>query len=199
MEKQAYIFIGRSGCGKGTQVDLLMDFLRKDPNKKILEVETGSQFREFINGEDYSNKIAKEIGSQGKLQPMFLTVWIWAASLVENLKGGEDLIFDGTPRKKDEADVLDSVFGFYDYEKPKIIYINVSREWATERLLARKEKEGRKDDEIEKINIRQDWFDTDVMETIDWYKANSNYKFLDIKGEQSIEDVHQEIMNKLGE
>jgi adenylate kinase family enzyme len=122
---------------------------------------------------------------------------LWSSALIENLKGDEDLILDGMPRKKDQADVLHSVFDFYSYGKPKVIYINVPREWATEKLLTR--KDGRDDDQIEKINTRQDWFDTDVIPVLEFYKNHPEYEFLDINGNQTIEEVHSEIMSKIGD
>jgi len=192
MEKKAYILIGRSGCGKGTQSKLLIEQLEKQ-NRKVFSVETGSKFREFIKGDTYSSKLAKEIGDRGELQPMFLALSLWATDLISNMKGDEDLLLDGMPRKKDQADVLHSVFGFYGYEKPKVIYVNVSREWSEARLLAR----GRGDDEVEKIKRRMDWFETDVMPVVDFYRDHREYDFLDINGEQTIEEVHQEIMDNL--
>jgi len=192
-KKQAYIIIGRSGCGKGTQAELLINNLKNDLNRKVFDLQTGDKFRTFVKGEGYTNKLAKEIGDRGELQPMFLVLSLWASALIENLEGDEDLVLDGMPRKKDQADVLHSVFDFYGYGKPKVVYINVSREWAEEKLLAR----GRGDDEAEKIKRRQDWFDTDVIPVLDFYKNHADYEFLDINGDQSIEDVHQEIMNKL--
>lgn len=195
MEKQAYIFIGRSGCGKGTQAELFMEFLKKNSQKDIFYLQTGDEFRKFIKQEGYSNALANEISPQGKLQPMFLTVMLWAKALVENLKGDEHVVFDGTPRKKDEADVLESVFDFYDYKKPTVFYINVPREWATEKLLAR----GRGDDELEKINRRQDWFDIEVSLTLDFYKNSDKHNFVEVNGNQSIEEVHKELINKMKE
>lgn len=193
--KQAYIFIGRSGCGKGTQVDLLINHLKNDLGRNVYDLQSGDKFREFVKGDGYSNKLSKAIGDRGELQPMFLVLALWASALVEDLKGDEDLVLDGMPRKKDQADVLDSVFGFYGYGKAKVVYINVSREWATARLLGR----GRGDDEVEKIETRQNWFDTDVVPVLEFYKNHPNYEFLDINGEQTIEEVHNEIMSKLGE
>ena len=190
--KQAYLFIGRSGCGKGTQVDLLIEQLKKQ-GRNIFSLETGSKFREFIKGSSYSNKLAKEINDKGELQPMFLALSLWSVDFIENLKGDEDLVLDGMPRKKDQADVLHSVFEFYDYKKPKVIYINVDREWAEEKLLAR----GRKDDEIENIKRKMNWFDIDVLPVLDFYKNHGGYEFLEINGEQTIEEVHQEIVEKI--
>jgi len=88
---------------------------------------------------------------------------------------------------------LDSAIRFYKRKDPVVIYLNVSREWSIQRLLNR----GRSDDDIEQINKRLDWFDEDVIPAIDYLKNNSTYNFIDINGEQTIEEVFREIEQKI--
>jgi len=85
-KKQAYIIIGRSGCGKGTQAELLINNLKNDLNRKVFDLQTGDKFRTFVKGEGYTNKLAKEIGDRGELQPMFLALSLWSVDFIENLK-----------------------------------------------------------------------------------------------------------------
>ncbi|MFA6339249.1 MAG: nucleoside monophosphate kinase [Candidatus Paceibacterota bacterium] len=193
MKPQTFIFIGRSGCGKGTQADLLIKALKeKDSSIPIQYLETGNKFREFITQENnYTSSLAREITSVGGLQPEFLAVWMWSHVFVENLKGGEHLIIDGTPRKLQEAHVLDSAMDFYKREKPYVIYMDVSRDEAVGRLKGRNRED---DTKIDSINKRLDWFETDVMPAIEYYKKNPKYKFLDIVGERPIEVIHKELM-----
>lgn len=194
MDKKAYIFIGRSGCGKGTQAKLLIEKLKTDyDNKEIYYLETGQSFRNFLSVDTYSSLLSKKINEEGGLQPEFLAVWAWSHLLVENLKDGQSLIIDGTPRKKHEATVLDSAFKFYGYNLPTIININVSREWSREKLLAR----GRNDDNNDDIEARLNWFDTDVIPAIEFFKNNPEYKYVEINGEQTVEDVHRELTEKV--
>ena len=48
VKQQSFIFMGRSGCGKGTQAKLLMEYLKKiDPARDIFYLETGAGVREF--------------------------------------------------------------------------------------------------------------------------------------------------------
>jgi len=80
------------------------------------------------------------------------------------------------------------------YEKPVVIYVDVSENWAKERLLGR----GREDDKDgEEINNRMNWFETDVLPALDIYSRDPRYKYLHINGEQSIEEVQKEILEKL--
>lgn len=191
---KAFIFMGRSGCGKGTQVELLKQKIAEVyKGKKILHIETGALFRQLLKSDSYTQKLTKEIVETGGLMPEVMAVAMWSKFLLENFTGEENLLFDGCPRKLVEAKLLDSALKFYKIPKPTIIYMNVTREWATERLLAR----GRKDDTKEGIESRMNWFDNDVLPVINSYKEDLSYNFIEVNGEQTIEQVQQEINNKL--
>lgn len=192
---QTVILIGRSGCGKGTQGDLLKEWIHQSDHKKqqILYVESGNNFRQFIRGDNLSAKQALNIYEKDERQPDFLACCLWGQSLINDLDKNMHLIFDGAPRSLPESVLITSAIDFYEREDPKVIYINVSRKWSEEKLLAR----GRTDDRtLSKINKRLDWFDKDVVPAIEFFKNNPRYKFLEINGEQTIENVHQEILAK---
>lgn len=187
------IFIGRSGCGKGTQADLFKERIAKQDAEKrpILYVESGEHFRRFIRGDNYSSRLSQEIYKQDERQPDFLACLMWGNLLVEQLDEKMHLIFDGAPRARDEAEILTSALKFYKREKPVAVYINVSREWSEERLLAR----GRSDDlNLQKIDKRLDWFDKDVLPAIEYFKNHPFFRLIEVNGEQSIERVHSDIV-----
>ncbi|MEN9649242.1 MAG: hypothetical protein RL094_209 [Candidatus Parcubacteria bacterium] len=193
MTPKTFILIGRSGSGKGTQAKLLREALasKETEGRNIYYVETGARFREFIQGESYSSSLAAEINKIGARQPDFLAVWNWAHYLVHDMTGEEHLMFDGTPRSYGEAVIIDGALKFYKREKPIVVYLNVSREWSRKHLLAR----GRMDDKTEdEVDRRLNWFDTDVMPAVEYFKKHPEYQFVDVHGEQSIEEVHQEII-----
>ena len=193
--QKTYIFIGRSGCGKGTQIKLLSEKLKeKNPEININYVSTGKDLREFWGEDNYTHKLSKKIVDEGVLQPEFLVVYLWGQDLVRDMKGNEHLIFDGTPRRLNEAEVLDSAIRFYGRENPVVVYMNVSREWSVEKLLSR----GRSDDDKEQIKKRLNWFDRDVVPALEYLKNNSTYKFVEINGEQTIEEVFEEMIKKIG-
>jgi adenylate kinase family enzyme len=195
MSPQTFIFIGRSGCGKGTQSELLQKKLKeKDISGEIFYLEAGAKFREFIQGEKYSNKLSAQIYKDGKRQPDFLAVHIWSHLLSENFKGTEHLFLDGICRSLPEAMTFTTALEFYN-RQATVVYINVSREWSQERLLAR----GRSDDKsVEEIKKRLDWFDRDSAPAIGYFGVNERYSLLTINGEQTIEKVHQDVVEKLG-
>jgi adenylate kinase len=187
------IFIGRSGCGKGTQVALYMNKLKEINGLNTLHVETGSFFREFIKSSSYTSQITKGIVDTGGLMPESIVIGLWVNYLINNFTGKENLVFDGAPRKLCEATLLDGTLKFYNIQKYKVVYINVSREWASTRLLAR----GRKDDTKEGIEKRMAWFDKDVLPSVEFFKQNEDCEFIDINGEQTIDQVSEEILKKV--
>ncbi len=190
---QTVIFIGRSGCGKGTQADLLRNRIAKLDKEKhhILYVETGEHFRKFIRGSNFSSKLSNTLYEADERQPDFLATWMWTSMLIEELHEDMHLIFDGAPRSMSEAENLHSALNFYHREKPTILYLDVSRKWSEKHLLSR----GRMDDvNIARIDKRLDWFDRDVVPAIEFFRNNPYYRFFEIDGEQSIEEVHRDII-----
>ena len=193
MSPYTFVFIGRSGCGKGTQAGLLMQHMQeKYPSESIFYLETGQQFRDFTSKTGYTNILAKKVQEIGGLQPAFLAVWMWAHILIEKLSGKENLFIDGTPRKLGEAIIFTESMKFYG-RKPYIIYLDVSRKWSEDRLKERQ----RTDDMSDTIKKRLDWFETEVIPAIEYFKSNIDVNFLNINGEKSIQDVHDDILSKV--
>jgi len=194
MKPQAFIFIGRSGCGKGTQVKLLTDVLaKKFPQTQTMYISTGAELREFIKGDTYTEKKSKEIYNVGGLQPEFLAVGMWVNRFFRDFNGTQNVIMDGMPRKLHEAGVLHSCLEFYEFDKPWVINIEISPEESAKRLLARK----RFDDNDAEIKKRLEWYETDVVPTLTYYDGNPKYNFLKIFGERPVEEIHADIIAKL--
>lgn len=193
MNPKAIVFFGRSGCGKGTQAKLLADYL-KGKSREVLYVETGNAFREFTKGESLTSKNIQDILKNGHLIPVFLPIWVWTDFMIKNFTGKEDMILDGVCRRKEEAIALDSAFDFYQIEKPIVILMNVSKDWSYTRMMERK----RADDTPEKIQNRLNWYERDVVPSIEYFHTKSGYNFIEINGEQTIENVHKDIIKALG-
>jgi len=195
MNPQTFFFTGRSGSGKGTQAQLLIQTLKQsDPGHPVLYVQTGAELRQFIQGDTYTQKICKELYDSGGLQPEFIAVYQWVKVLVEKYTGREHIIFDGTPRRLHEAGVTTSILDYYKLDKPWVFNIEISDEEAVKRLLARK----RMDDSEEDIRVRLYWYETEVVPVVEYFKNNNNFRFANIDGMRSVETIHQEIVSKLG-
>ena len=194
MTPQTYIFIGRSGCGKGTQAELLKKHLLDTTKKSIFYMETGARFREFIERDGVTPERARAVMKSGDRQPDFLAIWMWAHFFVGLSELDQHWILDGTPRSLYEAEILDGGLQFYGRPKPRIVHIAVSREWSKERLTARKRADDIRPEDIEK---RMNWFDHDVLPAVEFFKTNKGCDFFEINGEQPITNVWQELLSKI--
>ena len=191
-KKKTLIFVGNSGCGKGTQAGLIEKKLKED-GQKVAHIELGSEFRDFLSMTTYTAKAAQEIAQKGGLQPEFLAVHLWSKMLNLYYSPDKHLILDGTPRTLREAYVLDGALKFYKVEEPVVIYIKTSRETATQRMLSRE----RKDDTEEKIKNRLDWFEKKVLKAIDFFREDDYYDFIEVDGEGTIEEIQAQIVRRL--
>lgn len=192
MNSKAFIFFGRSGCGKGTQAKLLSDFL-KNQGRKVIYVETGSSLRELGSKDNLFGRNISSILKNGLLIPVFIPIWVWTKIIVENFSGAEDMVLDGVCRRLEESVALDSAFDFYNIEKPSIIIINVSEKWSYSRMMERK----RADDTPEKIQNRLGWYTKDVVPSFEYFRNKMKYNFIEIDGEQPIEKVHKDLVTAL--
>ena len=194
MDKKVFIFFGRSGSGKGTQAELLVDYLKeKDSDRKVIYIETGQEFREFIQRDNFTSNKVKGILDDGGLLPEFLPIWIWTSALVREYTGDNNIVFDGISRRAPEASVVDGALDFYDFNERYVVYLNVSNEWSKERMFER----GRYDDNEHDIANRLSWYEENVAPVVEIFRKNDKYTFLDINGEQSIDDVHKAIISAI--
>ena len=195
MLPDTFIFFGRSGSGKGTQAELLMQALKERGARDMLYIETGALFRSFVtDNKNLTSTLTGNVMNEGGFLPPFLPIWIWTNYLIHHFTGKETLVLDGLCRKAHEAPILDSALSFYGREKVHVILVDVSREWSHERLLGRK----RGDDTEERILNRLNAYDKDVIPAMEYLKNDPKYIFHTINGEQTIEEVHAEIISKLG-
>ena len=200
---EPYVFLGRPGAGKGTQAALLNEYFRKlEPNRPLFYMETGALLREFKKqaSTNYTAKLTQEVidAGGGGMTLAFLAIYNWTNFFIQNLKGGERVVIDGTPRTVIEAEALDTAFRFYGAMKPTILHLDVHDDWSVEKLLKRALDTGRADDTEAGIKKRLTWFASDVAPVVEYYRTHPDHRFLDINGLQTIAEVHQEIISKIG-
>jgi adenylate kinase len=195
MDLLTVIFLGRSGCGKGTQIEKLIELIKSKDKRSIFHLEAGARFRSFIKEGSYASGLAQKINDVGGLQPEFLAVWAWGGEIVRHLRPNQHLLIDGTPRRLNEAKVLGSALNFFERGKVAVVYLNVSREWSINRMTSR----GRADDkDVNSLDEKMRWFEKDVSPIVDYYRDSNEVNFYDINGEQSVEKVHTDIVRSLG-
>lgn len=222
MESKVYTLLGRAGCGKGTQAKLLMEKLG------LIYIGSGELLRGRAKENDMLGKKIDLVLKSGNLAPSSLIFMLWVDQLEkikktadENFKG---IIFDGIPRKLIETELLEEALNWYEWDKEfKAIFIDLSREEAFNRLTKRRQckqcnrvipyigeyknldkcdKCGgelivRQDDTPEAINQRLDLFDEEVMPVINYFDKKG--VLVKINGNQSIEGVQREILEKIGD
>jgi len=188
--------MGRSGCGKGTQAKLLDEEItsRGISNSDILHIVTGDLFRKFTQSDGPTHARLNEVMSKGEKPPEFLSVAMWGELLMRDYRPNMHLFIDGTPRSVPEAYTLENALLFYKRTPIDVINIEVSDEWATERLLGR----GRHDDKAtDSIKGRLNFYRTDVAPALEYFRTSTHITVFDINGEQSIEKVHADIKSVL--
>ncbi len=196
MQKKFFIIIGKSGSGKGTQAPMLKQCLLDNGYESVKHITTGGAIRDFLKvNNSYTADIMRNVVNSGGILNDFLAIWNWSNIFINNINKNDSIILDGAPRKLSEAKILDDAIKNYNYNDIAVIYINVSDKWAIEKLSTR----GRSDDNnIENVKKKMEWFGSDVLPVIDWYKnINTKVKFYHINGEQSPENVHADIVRSI--
>lgn len=194
MEQLTLIFLGPQGSGKGTQVELLKEYIAKQDTRPIMHFEAGKSLREFAQGDGYTKELMRSTMASGGLVPLFLSTRAFSDSLADTMQSDEHLILDGFPRTADQLPVLDSALQFYKRANTVVLNINISDEEALKRLLLRK----RSDDTEEGIKKRLSWTRAEAGAIHEWFRSHPAYRFIEINGEQPVEMVQQEIRAALG-
>ncbi|MEK7106223.1 MAG: nucleoside monophosphate kinase [Patescibacteria group bacterium] len=190
-----FVFFGIVGSGKGTQIELLQKYLKeKNPYAKIASIYPGAEFRKIVESGSYTGKLVKETLDQGWLQPNFITISLFTNTLISSLEEETHLIVDGFPRTVTQSEVLEAAMDFYKREDIKVVYIKVEKEEAVKRMKLR----GRTDDTDEGIEKRFDEYVNNVVPAMMYFKEKGGYTIYTVNGEQSVEDVHVELIKTLG-
>ncbi len=195
--QKSYIFLlfGRSGCGKGTQAKLLMDYFeKKDGKDSALYIYAGEKFRELSDYDSLTAKLTKEILLVGDKVPDFLAIWVWSNEMVEKMRENLHLVIDGSPRTALEAKALDETFEFYKRENIKPVLIDVSPEEIRVRLLNRK----REDDTEKQIVHRLAYYEKYVAPAVEYYRKESKNKLIVVDGNpHDVNLIHKNILAAL--
>ena len=182
------VLIGRSGCGKGTQAELLKPLLNNP-----YYAATGDFFRDLAKQDTAVSQRIKKILSEGGLPLDEIAVALLVHDIAYNLKIDQNAILDGTHRRMLEAQHCDNLFKFLErFENMKVLLVDISRDEAFKRLKLR----AREDDTDEAINSRLDYYDERVVPVVEHYEKLG--KLLKIDGERSVEDIHEDIIQQLG-
>ncbi len=193
MNSQVFIIIGKSGSGKGTQAELLAEKIKK-AGGDVHHLEMGDAFRSFLRESNYTAQQSKNIALAGELQPDFLANYFYTEEFIKYFNGERNFILDGTPRTKRQARIMDGTLRFYGVTNPIVIHLSVSDDSVIERMQAR----SRSDDQIEAIKTRLAWFERDTLRALEFFEKHDDYYTnIVLDGNRSVEDIHQELLNKI--
>ncbi|MFZ2072619.1 MAG: nucleoside monophosphate kinase [Minisyncoccia bacterium] len=193
MQTETFVFFGQVGSGKGTQVKLLMDFMKNKGDKEAVYAGTGDAFRKLLELNNFTAQIIKDSMNRGELQPDFLTSSLFTNILISSLDQDKNLFADGYPRTVAQSESFEAMMKFFKRENIKIIYIEVDKEEAMKRNLLR----GRHDDTEEGLLKRFNEYENNVIPAMNYFRDKENYEIYTINGEQFVEDVHKDIIKAL--
>jgi adenylate kinase len=193
MNPISVLFFGSQGAGKGTQVKMLMEYLRSKSDRKIIHIDMGQELRNLRDGGTYAGKLTGEVIDAGHRMPDFMPTYLQTKKLVENLTGEEHVIADGLARGADQTRAFDDAISFFKCAPLQVVSIELSEKSVITRLLAR----GRNDDTEEGIKNRLGWYKTDVLPQLEMLRERGR-KIHVIDGEPDTNTIHKDILSKLG-
>lgn len=171
------VLIGIQGSGKSTQGNLLSKKL------KIPYLSTGHIFRDLAKERTRLGRYIKEVMNAGYLIPDRKTLKI-VSDYLKRPEYQKGYILDGFPRTLAQAKEFKNGLD-------KVIYLNVSDKEALWRLSYRND-DVREDETLAGIRKRIESFHRLTEPVLDYYRKKRI--LIEIDGEKSIEEIHQEIL-----
>lgn len=189
------VILGVQGSGKGTQGDLLVE------KHDFVAFSAGQLLRdEVASGSELGKEIDVIINEKGELVPAEMIRKLILQAL-EKAPEDKPIIIDGYPRSLEQLEDFDKIIEESGMDNYKVLDIAITDDVAIERLTSRVvlDEDGnevrRADDDIEKIKTRLTWSHEETGPVMSEFDARG--KLVRINGEQSIEEVYEEVIQKL--
>jgi adenylate kinase len=193
MKPLTVLFFGSQGAGKGTQVKMLVDYLKSKSDRGVVHIDMGQQLRNLRDTGTYAGKLTGEIIDNGIRIYDFMAIYLQTKLLVDNFTGEEHIIADGLARGADQTRGFDDMMQFFKRDDLRVINLVISDDTAVKRLLSR----GRNDDTEEAIRRRLAWTKTDVLPQLELLKSRGR-PVHEIDGEAAVDTIHKNILSVLG-
>ncbi len=172
-----FVFLGGQGSGKSTQAKLLADYLN------LPLVEMGQIFREKSQDNDEEGQAIRDRLAAGELVPDNIAVSTLQKK-ISNADFKEGYILDGYPRNAAQLEGLEP-------DIDKVFFVKVSDEEAIKRLSLR----ARADDSKEALRRRLQIYHEQTEPLLE--KFNEEGKLITIEGERTIEEIHNDIRERV--
>lgn len=186
MKTHTIFFIGKPGCGKGTQAKLLSE----KTGWKIMSA--GDTLRTMATLDTPVGRKMKSQMSAGLLMPSWLPTYLFLKDIF-SLPDGASVIFEGFNRKIHEAEIIRESLAWL--ERPfSVVYLRVSDKEIRRRLALRKEIEDRADDHAVDERLKEYYSHTEPVVEV-FRKAGA---IIELDGEQTTEEIAAGINAALG-
>ena len=183
------VLFGPPGAGKGTQAKLICekyflnhlstgDLLRKESSK---ETSLGIQIKNTIN--------------DGKLVSNETTIELIKQFINENKNNKKGFLFDGFPRNKKQAELLDHLMVSINEKILCVILLNVNEDVLKERIMNRSTTEGRSDDNLVTLSKRLHTYSSETEPLIEYYSSQNLVR--KVLGTGAISDINQGISSHI--
>ncbi|MGC9602653.1 MAG: nucleoside monophosphate kinase [Minisyncoccia bacterium] len=187
MDTRTFLMMGRPGSGKGTQAKLLADTIDG------IVYSSGARLREMAASGSYFGSRAKKVMDAGDLMPTWVSEYLFEEALLK-LAPTDTIVFEGACRILDETKRFHEVAAWL--ERPYLaIYLDAPEAALRERLLKRTSLEQRTDDNAAILQERFDKFTELTTKSLEYFKNEGT--LLNINGNQSVEQVHADIVKML--
>ncbi|HEU5118465.1 MAG TPA: nucleoside monophosphate kinase [Isosphaeraceae bacterium] len=198
------VLFGRPGCGKSSVAERLCE----DYGFKLIR--TGELLRAAVRRDDFLGRRVSAHLADGTLVPDRLILELLEHTL--QAPGSERLLFDGFPRTIGQVPLLEQFERDLGFRIECYLDLHVSREEAESRMTGRRvcpvcgatyhikasppkvaehcdhdgaRLEGRKDDRLEVVRVRQDLYDEQTKPLIDYYQTHASDRFVVVNGDNS--------------
>lgn len=179
------LFVGKPGSGKETQARLLAQ------KTGFTVVSTGEKFRELRERRDALGEHIRKEYDAGHLMPDWFADYLFQEAVL-HLSSDAGVIFEGSGRTIEQVAIIDKALSWLgrDYT---FINLDISDDEAVKRMLGR----GRSDsDSEEKVRTRLGQYEALSAPVLKLVAEKG--KLLNVSGEHAIEEIHADIVQKLG-
>jgi adenylate kinase len=181
METRTVFFIGKPGCGKGTQAKLLAE------STGWPVFGSGKLFREIAQEDTPAGRRVKKETEAGLLGPHWFAMYLYLKSLF-SIPAEASAIFDGFNRKTPEAELI--IASLKWLERPyAMIHVIVSDDEVRRRLALRGASSGRADDGAIEERIKEYYEHTEKAVAL--FRAAG--VLVDIGGERAPEAIAADV------
>ena len=187
METRTIFFVGKPGCGKGTQAKLLA------AHTGWTVIAAGQQFRNIAKEDSPVGRKTKEVDDQGLLQPHWFAMYLYLKALFA-LPADTNVIFDGFNRKVPEAELIIDSLKWLGRDFV-VLNIAISDEEMIKRLTERHAVSGRADDDPQVLEERRKEYYAYTAAAIELFRKAG--VLVEINGEQTPEKVAADIVAAL--